>query len=52
MRSSFAVRRQARKVGQEEEEEIEDARPGNGDQDHGKKSISKLSAHFSNVFVR
>ncbi|KAM0799162.1 nineteen complex-related protein 2-domain-containing protein [Usnea florida] len=34
MRSSFGVRRQARKVGQEEEDEIAHARPGNGDQDH------------------
>lgn len=35
MRSSFGARRQARKVGQEEDEDMENARPGLGSQDQG-----------------
>lgn len=49
MRSSFGARRQARKVGQEEDEEMEDARSGLGSHDKGKKSTLSLSAQLSNV---
>ena len=52
MRSAFGARRQARKVGQEEDEEIEDARPSHEDREHGEKSIPKISALSSNMFVR
>lgn len=52
MRSSLGARRQARKVGQEDDEEVEDARPGLGSQEQGKKSTLSLSMQLSNVCVR
>lgn len=52
MRSSFGARRQARKVGQEEDEEMEDARPGLGSHEQGKHSALGLLAQLSDVSVR
>ena len=52
MRSSFGARRQARKVGQEDDEEVEDTRPGLGSQEQGKNSHLSLSIQLSNVCVR
>ena len=52
MRSSLGVRRQARRVGLEDDEEVEDARFGLGNQEQGKKSSSSLSMQLSNVCVR
>ncbi|CAD6582400.1 MAG: hypothetical protein ASARMPRED_000952 [Alectoria sarmentosa] len=52
MRSSFGARRQARKVGQEEDEEMENARPGLGSHEKGKNSALSHSAPLSNVYVR
>ena len=49
MRSAFGARRQARKVGQEEDEEVEDARPELASHDKGKKCTHSLSAQISNV---
>lgn len=51
MRSSFGARRQARKVGQEEDEE-ETARPGPGSQEQGKNPALSLSMQLSNMSVR
>lgn len=52
MRSSFGARRQARKVGQEDDGEVEDSRPGPGSLEQGKKSHLGLSIQLSNVCVR
>ena len=52
MRSSFGARRQARKVGREEDEDMEDARPGLGNQEQGKTSTSSFLTPLSNVSVR
>ncbi len=52
MRSSFGARRQARKVGQVDDEEMGNAQPGQGDQEQGKISILRLSTQLSNVSVR
>ena len=52
MRSSFGAKRQARKVGQEDGEEVEDTRPGPGNQEQGKKSTLNLSIQLSNACVR
>lgn len=51
MRSSFGARRQARRVGQGDEE-MEDARPGLGSQEKGKKFTPRFRAQFSNVSVQ
>lgn len=48
MRSSFGARRQARKVGQEDDEEMEDARL----EEQGKDSTPDSSMQLSNVSVR
>ena len=48
MRSSLGVRRQPRKVAQEDDEDVDDARPG---QEQGKKSTLSLSKQLSNVCV-
>lgn len=48
MRSSFGARRQARKVGQEGDEEVEDTRPGLGSQEQGKNSA--LTQPFNTAF--
>lgn len=42
MRSSFGARRQARKVGQEDDEEVEETRPGPGSHEQGKNSALSL----------
>ena len=52
MRSSFGARRQPRKVGQEEDEEMGDARPGLESQEQGKNPTLSLSTELSNVSVR
>lgn len=52
MRSSFSARRQARIIGQEEDKDMEDARPGLISQEHGKNSTLALSTQISNVSVR
>ena len=52
MRSSFGARRQARKVGQEEDEEMEDSRPGLVSQEQGNDSTLRFSTQLSNVSVR
>ncbi len=51
MRSSFGARRQARKVGQEEDEEMEDSRPGLVSQEQGNDSALRFSTQLSNVSV-
>ena len=51
MRSSFGARRQARKVGQEDDEHTEDTRSGPGVEDHGKSTVIGPSTRFSNVSV-
>ena len=48
MRSSFGARRQARKVGQEDDEEMEDARF----EEQGKHSTPESSKQLSNMSVR
>ena len=52
MRSSLGVRRQPRKVAQEDDEDVDDARPGLGGREQGKKSILSLSIPLSNMCVR
>ena len=51
MRSSFGARRQARKVGQEDDEEMEGARSGPVNGEQGKNVTLGLSTQLSNVSV-
>ena len=51
MRSSFGAKRQARKVGQEDEEDMENARAGPVNDEQGKTTILGLSTQLSNVSV-
>ena len=50
MRSSFGVKRQVRRVGQDEE--MEGTRPGLGTQEKGMNSILSFSRQLSNMYVR
>ena len=52
MRSSLGVRRQPRKVAREDDEDVDDARPGLGAQEQGKKSTLSLLMQLSNMCVR